>query len=159
NSFLGTLDQKQRQRVLYAFDDQDQRRRWSNLPVAMVPRSGISLGEMNAAQRSAAMALLASALSPRGFEKVQQIMEGDEVNKTTDQGPGGNRGGPGRRGGGGPPGPGNGGPPPGNPGLGFGRGGRGGGPGEAMFGRDLYYLSILGTPSEKTPWMLQFGGH
>jgi hypothetical protein len=28
-----------------------------------------------------------------------------------------------------------------------------------MFGRDLYYISILGTPSEKTPWMLQFGGH
>ena len=28
-----------------------------------------------------------------------------------------------------------------------------------MFGKDLYYLSILGTPSEKNPWMLQFGGH
>jgi hypothetical protein len=28
-----------------------------------------------------------------------------------------------------------------------------------MFGKDLYYISILGTPSEKSPWMLQFGGH
>ena len=28
-----------------------------------------------------------------------------------------------------------------------------------MFGKDLYYISILGTPSEKDPWMLQFGGH
>ena len=28
-----------------------------------------------------------------------------------------------------------------------------------MFGKDLYYISFLGTPSEKTPWMLQFGGH
>ena len=28
-----------------------------------------------------------------------------------------------------------------------------------MFGRDLFYISILGTPSEKQPWMLQFGGH
>ena len=28
-----------------------------------------------------------------------------------------------------------------------------------MFGRDLYFLSILGTPSEHTPWMLQYGGH
>ena len=28
-----------------------------------------------------------------------------------------------------------------------------------MFGEDLYYISILGTPSEKNPWMLQFGGH
>ena len=31
--------------------------------------------------------------------------------------------------------------------------------GGQMFGKDLYYISILGTPSEKTPWMLQFGGH
>lgn len=28
-----------------------------------------------------------------------------------------------------------------------------------MFGKDLYYISILGTPSEKNPWLLQFGGH
>jgi len=28
-----------------------------------------------------------------------------------------------------------------------------------MFGRDLYYISILGKPSVKDPWMLQFGGH
>jgi Protein of unknown function (DUF3500) len=28
-----------------------------------------------------------------------------------------------------------------------------------MFGSDLYYISFLGTPSDTTPWMLQFGGH
>ena len=28
-----------------------------------------------------------------------------------------------------------------------------------MFGRDFYYISFLGKPSEKEPWMLQFGGH
>ena len=28
-----------------------------------------------------------------------------------------------------------------------------------MFGKELYYISILGKPSEKDPWMLQFGGH
>ncbi len=28
-----------------------------------------------------------------------------------------------------------------------------------IFGKDLYYISILGKPSEKDPWMLQFGGH
>jgi hypothetical protein len=158
NSFLGTLDQKQRQSVMYAFDDQDQRKRWSNFPIAMVPRGGINMGEMSATQRAAVMALLASVLSPRGVEKVQQIMDGDEINKTTDQGPGGNRGGAGRRGGGGPPG--NGGPPPGNGGPPFGPGGRRGAAGNGpMFGRDLYYVSFLGMPSEKNPWMLQFGGH
>src|SRR6185369_12732752 len=30
---------------------------------------------------------------------------------------------------------------------------------QPMFGRDLFYISMLGAPSEKTPWMLQFGGH
>src|SRR4051794_37651731 len=76
NTFLATLDQTQRQTVLFSFDDQEQRKRWSNFPVAVVPRGGISLKDMNSAQRSAAMALVASALSARGFEKVQQIMEG-----------------------------------------------------------------------------------
>lgn len=79
--FLATLDQKQRQSVLFAFDDEKQRARWSNLPTGFVPRGGISLKEMSPVQRSAAMALVSSALSPKGFEKVQQIMEGDEVNK------------------------------------------------------------------------------
>jgi Protein of unknown function (DUF3500) len=116
NAFLSTLDEKQRQTVLYAFDDEKQRQRWSNLPTRMVPRGGVSLKEMNATQRAAALRLVASALSPRGFEKVQQIMEGDEVNKIKE----GN-----------------------NP----------------LFGKDLYYISMLGKPSEKDPWMLQFGGH
>jgi hypothetical protein len=152
NAFLATLDQKQRQSVLFAFDDQQQRARWSNLPTSIVPRAGISLKEMNPAQRSAAMALVASALSPRGFEKVQQIMDGDEVNKIDEA----NRP-PSGRGGGGPPGGRKGdGPPGGRKGNGP-PGGRGAG--GAMFGKDLYYISILGTPSEKDPWMLQFGGH
>ncbi len=147
NAFLGTLDAKQRQRVLYAFDDGEQRRRWSNFPSSFVLRGGISLKEMTPAQRSAAMALLASVLSPRGLEKVQQIMEGDEVLKSTDSGgpPGGGPSpGSGRPRDGGPP-PG-GGPPPQ-----FGNG--------AIFGKDLYYISILRKPSETNPWILQFGGH
>jgi len=147
NKFLSSLDDNQRQTVLFAYDDQQQRQRWSNLPVSFVRRGGVSLKEMNATQRAAAMALVASALSPRGFEKVEQIMEGDEVNKNTDQGPG-NRG-PGT---GGRPPRGNGGPPP----SGGGNRPPWNGP---IFGKDLYYISILGTPSEKNPWMLQFGGH
>ncbi len=161
NAFVSTLSEKQRQAVLFSFDDEEQRKRWSNFPVAMVPRGGISLKEMNPAQRSAAMALVASALSPRGLEKVQEIMEGDEVNKNTDQGPPGNGGPPPFVNNGNRPPSGNGGAPPaGNGGPAPGRGGRrpsfGNGP---IFGGDLYYISILGMPSEKNPWMLQFGGH
>jgi hypothetical protein len=150
NSFLATLDAKQRASVLYTFDNEEQRARWSNLPTGFVPRGGISLREMTPAQRSAAMSLLAVALSKRGYEKVQQIMEGDEVNKKTDTGPGpGNRGNRPPRGNGGPPPDGANQPP---------RGGPGGLSGD-MFGKDLYYISFLGTPSEQAPWMLQFGGH
>jgi hypothetical protein len=129
NTFLSTLDEKQRQSVLFAFDDAKQRATWSNLPITFVPRGGISLKEMNSAQRFAAMALVSAALSRKGFEKVEQIMDGDELLKVTDanQPPSGNNG---NR------------PPNG-----------------AMFGKDLYYISILGKPSEKDPWMVQFGGH
>jgi hypothetical protein len=74
------------------------------------------MGDLSATQRSAAMSLLATVLSARGYEKVQQIVEGDEVLKANERN---------------------------NP----------------MFGRDLYYISLLGTPSETKPWMLQFGGH
>jgi hypothetical protein len=116
NTFLSTLSEQQRQKVLFPFNDEKQRATWSNLPTSFVPRGGLSLKELNTAQRSAAMALVSSALSRRGFEKVQQIMEGDEVLKTKEGS---------------------------NP----------------IFGKDLYYISILGKPSEKDPWMLQFGGH
>lgn len=132
NSFLATLDGKQRQAVLFAFDDEQQRKRWSNLPTGIVARAGLSIKDMSDTQRNAAMALVASALSARGFEKVQQIMEGDEVNRINEANGGGR-------------------------GRGRGPGGRGGG--GLLFGKDLYYISILGTPSEKNPWLLQFGGH
>ncbi len=155
NSFLAALDTKQRESVLYAFGNEQQRARWSNLPTGFVPRGGISLKEMTPAQRSAAMNLLAVALSKRGYEKVQQIMEGDEVNKKTDTGPPG----PGNHGN--RPPRGNGGPPSGPPPDGANRPPRGGPGGLSgdMFGKDLYYISFLGTPSEQAPWMLQFGGH
>ncbi len=178
NAFLATLSPQQRKSVLFAFDDAAQRARWSNFPTGFVPRSGVKLGDLSPAQRSSALALLSSVLSRRGYEKVQQIMDADEALKKDDRGGpppggGGGRGPGGPQDGNGPPfgggGRGPGGPQDGNgppPGGGGGPGGpgrgRGGGPrpgGGAMFGKDLYYFSFLGTPSETAPWMLQFGGH
>jgi hypothetical protein len=118
NGFLSSLDEGQRAKVLFAFNDAAQRVKWSNLPTTMVPRAGLKMGELSAPQRKAAMELLAATLSKRGYEKMLAIVEGDETLKAQS-------------------------------------GGRGG----AMFGRDLFYISILGKPSEKDPWMLQFGGH
>lgn len=116
NAFLATLDPQQRQRTQFAFDDAQQRTRWSNFPTSVVRRGGVGLVDLSATQRAAAMALVSSVLSRRGFQRVQEIMESDEVLKASERN---------------------------NP----------------LFGRDLYYLSILGTPSERAPWMLQFGGH
>jgi hypothetical protein len=118
NGFLSSLDDGQRSKVLFEFNDAAQRMKWSNLPTTMVPRAGLKMGDLSAPQRKAAMELLASALSKRGYEKVLAIVEGDETLKAQ----GGGRGGP-------------------------------------MFGRDLFYISILGKPSVKDPWMLQYGGH
>ena len=81
NTLLNTLQPAQRQKMLFAFDDAAQRTRWSNLPVTMVPRAGLSMGDLSAPQREAAMALVATALSARGYQKVQEIMQGDETLK------------------------------------------------------------------------------
>src|SRR5260370_17460032 len=74
NAFLSTLDQKQRQSVLFAFDDEKQRVRWSNLPTTMVPRAGLRMGELSAAQRSAALALVSSPLSSPGFAQIHHLL-------------------------------------------------------------------------------------
>jgi hypothetical protein len=157
NGFLSSLDADQRKHVLYAFNDNEQRARWSNLPTGFVPRGGVSFKQMTAPQRDAAMKLLAVLLSPMGIEKVNEIREADDDFKAngSKRGPGG-RGG---RGPGGPPPGGQNGPPPGGRNGPGGPGGRGPNAGGDMFGSDLYYISFLGEPSTTGPWMLQFGGH
>ena len=117
NNFLISLDDAQRSKVLFDFNDPAQRVKWSNLPTTMVPRAGLKMGDLSGPQKKAAMDLLAATLSKRGYEKVLQIIEGDETLKAQSGG------------------------------------------GRAMFGRDLFYISFLGKPSVKDPWMLQFGGH
>jgi hypothetical protein len=73
DAFLSTLDATQRQSVLYDFNDNAQRARWSNFPTGVVPRGGMNFRQMSAPQREAAMKLLATVLSPMGLEKVEQI--------------------------------------------------------------------------------------
>lgn len=116
NAFLATLDPKQKAAATFAYDDEKQRARWSNFPTAIFKRAGVRLGDLSPTQRTAAMTLVSSALSARGYEKVQQIVEADEALKVSERN-------------------------------------------NLMFGKDEYYVAILGTPSDKTPWLLQFGGH
>lgn len=160
DAFLATLSESQRATVLYDFNDNVQRARWSNFPTGVVPRGGMSLKQMSAAQKAAALALMKVVLSERGYEKVSEIRMADDDFKVN-----GSKRGP--RGGGPPPGggPPNGGPPPGGGPPGFGAGGpprNGAAPhlsSDNLFGSDLYYISFLGKPSTTAPWMLQFGGH
>ena len=153
-ALLATLDDAGRAKVSFAFDS-DQKAKWSNFPTGIFQRNGLRWGDLTAAQREAGMKLLAVALSKQGLQKVKEIMEGDEVLKTSGMGPGGGAPGGGRQGGGPPPG---GGPPGGGRQGGRGPGGPGG-PGGLHFSRDEYYLALLGTPSLTDPWMIQFGGH
>jgi Protein of unknown function (DUF3500) len=78
DAFLSTLDDKQRAAVLYSFDDQAQRRRWSNFPTTVVPRGGTSLKQMSEQQSAAAVQLLSIVLSPMGLEKVNEIRTADD---------------------------------------------------------------------------------
>ncbi len=86
NNFLGALDEGQRAKVVFDFKDEAQRKRWSNLPTPLFQRAGLRMGDLTPAQREAAMAVLAAALSPQGYEKVLQIVQGDEVLKKADGG-------------------------------------------------------------------------
>jgi hypothetical protein len=86
---LKTLDDAGRSKVQFPFDG-PQKTRWSNLPSPMFQREGLRLTDLTPPQRAAVMALLSAALSPMGYQKVNEIMLGDEMLKTG----GGGRGGP-----------------------------------------------------------------
>ena len=76
-AFLETLDDRERGKVLYEFDSA-KKPSWSNLPVTMVPRNGLRLGELSKPQRAAALDALAAVLSKQGFQKVIDIMNADD---------------------------------------------------------------------------------
>lgn len=89
NAFLASLDPALRSKALLPLRP-DLRARWSNLPTGTVmqpdrastktprPRNGVRLGELTPAQYDAVLALLRAVLSPDGFQKVVDIVAGDE---------------------------------------------------------------------------------
>jgi hypothetical protein len=90
-AFLATLDDAGRAKVSFAFNS-DQKSKWSNLPQGIFNRNGLRWGDMSSSQREAGLKLLSVALSRQGLQKAKEIMEGDEVLKNSQGGPG--RGGP-----------------------------------------------------------------
>ncbi len=83
NNFLGTLDARQRAKANLELSTKT-RSNWSNLPTGTVfqsgatERNGLKLGDMTGAQQNAALALVAATLSPAGYEKIINIVNGDE---------------------------------------------------------------------------------
>ena len=95
NKFLATLSVTERAKCTFSFTS-SQRTGWSNLPTGIFQRNGLRFGDMTARQREAALALVAAALSREGYQKVTDIMNGDEVLKNAGGGrTGGRPGGPG----------------------------------------------------------------
>lgn len=88
NTFLAALDGSQRAKVSLELN-RTTRSNWSNLPTGTVfqsgatERNGLKLGDMTAAQQEAALALVAAALSPAGFQKVMNIVNADETLERT----------------------------------------------------------------------------
>jgi hypothetical protein len=128
SAFLDALDAGQREQAQYEFGSA-RKPNWSNLPVTMVPRNGVRLGDLTRAQRRLAMDVVAAVLSKSGYQKVVDIVDADQqLLEAKGQ-------------------------------AGKGAKGQAGKGARAMFGADQYYLAIFGKPSATQPWMVQFGGH
>jgi len=119
NAILATLNDQQKAALLFPFNDEAQRLRWSNLPSGIFARKGLRMGDLTLPQREAVMNLLKVTLSEQGYQQIEENVAAEEV-------------------------------------LNQQSGGRGG---RVIFGKDEFYVSILGTPSATEPWMWQFGGH
>ncbi len=87
-AFLSTLDAQQRARAQMTLTPAV-RQVWSNLPTGIVmqvgatARNGVKLGELNAEQQRAMLALVAAVLSPAGYQKALDIVMADEALERT----------------------------------------------------------------------------
>lgn len=113
---LAILNDAERAKTMFRFNDEDQRLRWSNLPTGIFERKGLRMGDLKQEQIDAVMGLIRETMSSEGYQQVVDNMAGEETLKASSNG-------------------------------------------RLVFGKDEYYLSILGTPSRTEPWMWQFGGH
>jgi hypothetical protein len=78
SAFLETLDEAARKAVSFPLQA-DQRTSWSNLPVALVPRVGISIGALSEQSRRRFYDLLRASTSSQGYHKIAAIMRHDDL--------------------------------------------------------------------------------
>lgn len=89
---------------------------WSNLPIGVVPRTGLRLGDLDEKQAAAARQVFEAALSACGLKLLDEVRLADDWLTAYDKRPIGWNGG-------------------------------------------NYYVTVLGQPGARSPWMLQVGGH
>ncbi len=75
-ALLAGLDEEQRAKASFSFDDENERRSWAYFPKDF---HGLSLREMDGAQRKLAHALVASGLSIHAYAKVTTIIALEDV--------------------------------------------------------------------------------
>lgn len=131
NTFLSTLTTDELARTTYSFDD-TLRKKWTNLPVGLVPRPGIQYGALSDKSRLAFHRVLTAVFSSQGYLKTTSIMALDDIlnalyQQAFDQGHIDQK--------------------TLNMMQGF----------KWAYGN--YYISIWGKPQDNTPWGLSFGGH
>lgn len=113
DDFIAALAAPQRAKALFPVDSSEWRN-WSN--IHRYPRAGVMLGDMNAAQRERAFALMRATLSARGFAGARDIMKLNEtIAELTGK--------------------------------------------FDEYGDDLYWFTVMGTPSDTAPWGWQLDGH
>lgn len=82
-TFLGSLGPMQRATIVRTYS-KAAATRWSNLPLALAPRVGVRLADLNEVQTGAANALLKTALSGCGIELLDNIRAADAALKPLD---------------------------------------------------------------------------
>jgi hypothetical protein len=83
-AFLASLSTEQTIRTVFAVEDSEWRR-WFNVDNGINVRQGVSLKEMTAEQRVAAMALLRESLSARGLALTESIRKTDQTLREINQ--------------------------------------------------------------------------
>lgn len=150
NAFLETLSEAEKESVLFDWSDTEQKQRWSNFPEGLFERAGLMWGNLAQAPQDAWLGVMQATLSSEGYNRILAEWAADDALVSGDGGGGAPSGG--SDGGGSQ----NGGTPPGGDGGSGGPGGDGGG---MAYGRQYYWIAIIGTPSETDPWQWQWGGH
>jgi hypothetical protein len=77
-NFVNTLSDAEKKQAVLNFND-TLRVSWTNLPVGMVPRSGIQYGSLSDNSRIAFHEFLTTFLSSRGYLKLTSIMQLDDI--------------------------------------------------------------------------------